>query len=302
MKQVAETTEAEIAAVSDVAEDAAKQAAEPHGAQAFTDHKAMLDACELDAVYISVPPFAHSELEMDVMDAGLPFFVEKPVALTLEAAREIAARVRETDMLTCVGYQLRYTNAARDTRAFLSDKNLGMALGRYHCGTGRGSGWLQTYQKSGGQIVEQATHTIDMMRFLCGEITEVFSRQVNRTLDEIDCPDHGVTALTFGDGAIGCLTTAWAFDGGDANNIDIYFDRYRIRWNAGAPAIEPELADFQVSDRKRKNIDQVFVGAVASGDRSAILTPYHDAVKSLAVSIAANESARTGQPQPVRPG
>ena len=302
MKRVAEDTDATIVAVCDLAEAAAQAAATEHGAEAFTDHKAMLDACELDAVYISVPPFAHGPIENAVMDRGLPFFVEKPVALALDVAQQVAARVRETDTLTCVGYQLRYTNAARGTRAFLADKTIGMALGRYHCSTGRGTGWLRQLDKSGGQVVEQATHTLDMMRFLCGDIVEVHSRQVNRTLSDIDCPDHGVTSLSFASGAVGCLTTAWAVDVWDGNNIDIYFDRYRVCWNAGTPTVEPELADFAIGDEPQKSIDQVFVEAVQTGDRSAILTPYDDAVKSLAVSLAANESARTGTPQAVVAG
>ena len=299
MKRVAEDPAAAIVGVCDVVEAAARTAADEHAAQPFTSHKAMLDACELDAVYISIPVFAHGEPELDAMDRGLPFFVEKPVAIDLATAQRVAARVRETDTLTCVGYQLRYTNAARESRAFLADKTLGMVLGRYHCSTGRGTGWLRELAKSGGQVVEQATHTIDMMRFLCGDIVAVHSRQVNRTLAQIDCPDHGVTSLEFASGAIGCLTTAWAVDIWDGNNIDIFFDRYRLAWNAAAPTIEPEGEAFQISDAPAKSIDQIFVEAVRTADRSAILTPYADAVKSLAVSLAANASARDGQPKSV---
>jgi predicted dehydrogenase len=288
-----------IDAVADVDEGAAEAAAAEHAAHAFTSHKAMLDSRELDAVYISVPVFAHGEPELDVMDAGLPFFVEKPVAIGLELAQRIAVRVRETDTLTCVGYQLRYTNAARATRAFLAGQTVGMAVGRYYCGTGRGTGWLREFARSGGQIVEQATHTIDMMRFLCGEIVEVDSRMANRTLTDIDCPDHGATVMTFASGAVGALVTCWAFDGWDGNNIDIFFDRYRLAWNASGPTITPELDAFQVSEVEQPSIDQVFVEAVRTGDRSGILTPYDDAVRSLAVSLAANDSAADGQPKRV---
>jgi len=299
MRQVGEGPNARIVAVCDVVEEAAQQAAGEHGARAFTSHKAMLDACELDAVYISIPVFAHGEPELDVIDRGLPFFVEKPVAIDLEIAQRIASRVRETDILTCVGYQLRYTNAARHTRAFLADKTIGMAVGRYWCGSGRGTGWLQQFEKSGGQIVEQATHTIDMMRFLAGDIVEVYSLQVNRTLKEIDCPDHNVVAMRLASGAVGCLTACWAFEGWEGNIVDILFDRYRINWNASQPTIAPECEAFKVDDSPAKSIDQVFVQAVRTGDRSAILTPYEDAVKSLAVSLAANESACDGLPKRV---
>jgi hypothetical protein len=51
-----------------------------------------------------------------------------------------------------------------------------------------------------------------------------------------------------------------------------------------------------VSDEPAKGIDAIFLDAVRGGDRSAILTPYDDAVRSLAISLAANASARDGVP------
>lgn len=299
MQQVAKDPQARIVAVCDVRPDAAAQAAAEFAAKPFPSHRAMLDAGGLDAIYISVPPFAHGEIELDILDLGLPFFVEKPVALTLELAERIANRVRRTNVITCVGYQLRYTAAAQATRAFLADKTLGMAVGRYWCPSGRGNSWLQQWARSGGQIVEQATHTIDMMRFLCGEISEVFCLQANRTLKNIDCPDHNVLAMRFVSGALGSLTACWAYDGWDGNVVDIFFERYRIAWNAATPTITPACDAFRVDPALNRSIDQVFLQAVRTGDRSGILTPYEDGVKSLAVSLAANASAREGLPKRV---
>jgi predicted dehydrogenase len=300
MARCAEDPSAAIVAVCDVVEAAAQQSAETHDARAFTSHKAMLDACELDAVYISIPVFAHGEPELDAIDAGLALFIEKPVAIDMATAQQIAARVRETQTLTCVGYQLRYTRPALDTRAFLADQALGMAVGRYWCSTGRGpTNWLRTFAQSGGQVLEQATHTIDMMRFLCGEVAEVHSIHANRTLSEIDCPDHTATVLTFASGAVGCLTTAWAFEGWDGNIIDIFFDRYRLTWSAGGVTVTPEGAGYPEVEGDGDSIDRVFVEAVRTGDGSAILSPYDDAVKSLAISLAANASAQDGAPKQI---
>ena len=299
MRQASQVPGARIVAVSDVVEEAAKKAAEEFAAQPFVGYKPMLDRAGLDAVYISIPPFAHGEPEFAVMDRGLPFFVEKPVALRLEVAQRIASRVRESHTLTCVGYQLRYTPAARSTRAFLAGQAVGMAVGRYWCPSGRGDTWLQQLAKSGGQLVEQATHTIDMMRFLIGEIVEVYCLQANRTLKQIDCPDHNVVAMKFATGALGALTACWAFDGWDGNVVDILFDRYRITWNASAPAITPANEAFQIDAAPAESIDEIFVEAVRTGDRSQILTPYEDGVRSLAVSLAANQSARDGAPKRV---
>ena len=299
MKRVAQLPSATIAAVCDLAEEAATKAAEDHGARPFTNHCQMLDAVELDAVYISIPPDAHGEPELDAIERGLALFVEKPVALDLQVAQRIAAAIRQRDILTCVGYQLRYTAAAAAARDLLAEKTIGMVVGRYWCGSGRGDWWLQKFARSGGQIVEQATHTIDMMRFLAGEVVEVFSYQANRTLSTIDCPDHNVVAMKFASGALGSLTACWAFEGWEGNILDVLFERYRLHWEPDGLTIAPEYPEFSTEGYEGRSIDAVFIEAVRTGDRSAILTPYEDAIKSLAVSLAANDSARTGAPRRV---
>ena len=80
-----------IAAVTDVDGGRAEAAAARFGARAYTDFAAMLADCSLDAVYVCVPPFAHGAPERAVIAAGLPFFVEKPVAIDLATALEIGA-------------------------------------------------------------------------------------------------------------------------------------------------------------------------------------------------------------------
>jgi Oxidoreductase family, NAD-binding Rossmann fold len=76
----------EVAAVADPALKRARKLAEPTGAAVYPNHMELLAAERLDAVYICVPPFAHGAPELAVIDAGLPLFVEKPVAIDLETA------------------------------------------------------------------------------------------------------------------------------------------------------------------------------------------------------------------------
>ena len=118
-----------IVATCDIQEGLAASAAEMCGAEAFTDHKAMLDKKELDAVYISIPVFAHGAPELDTIQRGLPFFVEKPVAISMEKAQEIQEAVEKNNIMTCVGYQLRYTGAADAAKEILRGKTLNMVVG-----------------------------------------------------------------------------------------------------------------------------------------------------------------------------
>ena len=86
----------ERVAFCDVNLDRAKQATEKFGGKAYSDHRTMLDAEKPDAVYIVVPPGFHDDIEVDVANRKIPFFIEKPVeyislSTTSRAPRAAAA-------------------------------------------------------------------------------------------------------------------------------------------------------------------------------------------------------------------
>ncbi|MBM3238884.1 Gfo/Idh/MocA family oxidoreductase [Candidatus Poribacteria bacterium] len=290
-----------IVATCDVVKELATQAAEQCKAQVYTNHKAMLERDDLDGIYISIPVFAHGQPELDTLERGLPFFVEKPVAINLETARKVESAVNNSGIITCVGYQLRYTGVTDIAKEILVGKTISMVSGKYWCGSGQGdpSRWLRQMNKSGGQLVEQATHTIDIIRYLAGEVQEVYAMQANRILSAIDCPDSNVIALRFVSGALGSLTASWTYDPNDwsnANVLDILFDHSHIHWDGGKIILK-EKGETKELTRPGQSIDAVFIEAVRTKDSSQIRSPYSDAVKSLAISLAANESGRSGAPK-----
>jgi myo-inositol 2-dehydrogenase / D-chiro-inositol 1-dehydrogenase len=302
MRRIVENPEARLVAVCDVVEELASKAADEHGAEAYTDHRKMLGRGDLHAIYISIPVFSHGQPELDTIERGLPFLVEKPVAIDMATAREIEAKVREKGLLTAVGYQLRYAGTADLAKETLAGHRVGLVSGKYWCDTGAGdpTRWIRQMSRSGGQLVEQATHTIDLMRFLGGEITEVYSASTNQVLTEIDCPDFNAISLRFASGAVGSLTTAWSYaqGWGNANVLDILFENAALNWSYGRLTV---FRDGKVEEHTAPtgDIDRTFVEAVKSGSTAAIRSDYSDGVKSLAVSLAMNQSAR--EDRPIRP-
>ena len=107
-----EIPQAHIVAVADIVPARAHALAALWNASAYTDYRALLDREQLDAVYICTPTNVHAEPACAVAERGLPFFIEKPLALTMREAQHIARAVEQNKMLTCVGYHWRYTNAA----------------------------------------------------------------------------------------------------------------------------------------------------------------------------------------------
>jgi predicted dehydrogenase len=294
--------DAKIVAVCDVRQEAAKSAAEFVGAEPYTDQNAMLERKDLDAVYISIPVFAHGEPEMAVIKRGLPFLVEKPVAISLDIAEKVLDAVEKNKLITCVGYQLRYGGSVDAAKELLKGKTINMVIGKYWCNSGVGDPgiWLRQMSKSGGQLVEQATHTIDMMRYLAGEVKEVFAFQENRILKQTDCPDVNVVSMKFTNGAVGSITTTWAYEGDweNANVVDILFENSLANWTYGSLNVKPAPETIPVMGID-PGIDRVFVDAVKSGDGSKIRSPYSDAIKTLALTLAMNRSGKSGKVEAV---
>ena len=304
MAQVTRNSAARVAAICDVNPEMTAEPAGQYGARAYTDHAAMLANEALDAVYVAVPPFAHGEIELALCAAKLPFFVQKPVAKEMETARRVAAAVREAGVVTCVGYQLRYLPTAIRLKRLLADRQVGMGVGRYWCGFTQGTtrGWLVQRDLSGGQMIEQTTHLLDMIRCLAGEVTEVYGAEAKMLRGGGDCPDVNAALLRLASGGAVTVTSSWGTgapnDWSQANHLQLFWDNCRADWSTDTLTITPEecAGGAAEDDGESREIDDVFLEAVRTGDGSAIRSDYADGVKSLAVSVAFEESARTGQP------
>ncbi len=300
MKNLARIEGAQMVAFSDIVEEKAQQAADEYGGRAFTDYREMYESVELDAVYVCLPPFAHTDQEILAAQAGLALFVEKPLALTMDKAREIEAAITEAGVMSCAAYHWRYHDTARWAREALADGPIGMVLGWWMGGL-PGVAWWRVQDQSGGQILEQTTHIIDMARYLAGEVERVSAEMALRVMTDVEnisVPDVGTVNLRFESGAVGNITNSCVPPGWKNGLViigerkTVIFDQFNfeLRTQAGT-----ETKTFQpIAPHFRESA--AFVKAVATGDASGILSDYSDGVKSLAVSIAANESAQTGEP------
>src|SRR5205823_8427131 len=110
----------EIVALCDVAQERAAAAVEKYGGTVYTDYRRMLDQVEMDALYVCVPPFAHSDAEILAAQKGVHLFVEKPVVMHLEPGLKILDAIEKSDVISCAGYGMRYTPTIQTVRQFLA--------------------------------------------------------------------------------------------------------------------------------------------------------------------------------------
>jgi myo-inositol 2-dehydrogenase / D-chiro-inositol 1-dehydrogenase len=162
----------EVAGIADPALERARELADEVGAAVYPNHMELLDAGRLDALYICVPPFAHGPPELAAIDAGLPFFVEKPVAIDEQTATSVAARLAGRPLVTCTGYHWRWLDIFDRAAELLADRPARLVQCSWLDKVPPPTWWLRR-DGSGGQTIEQTTHVLDVARGLAGEVTEV---------------------------------------------------------------------------------------------------------------------------------
>jgi predicted dehydrogenase len=292
---------AQMAAFCDTDEARAQAAAEEHGGAPYTDYRRMLDEAKLDAVYICLPPFAHGEFEDAVIEAGLPFFIEKPIDVDLARAKATAAKIEAKGLITGVGYHWRHLDSVDWLKEQIGEAKIGMALGYWVGGT-PGVWWWRKWATSGGQMVEQTTHIVDLARYFLGEVKSVYCAynlyRMNEKMEGLDVADAGTATLIFQNGAICQMTTSCALEKYGNVQLQLHFDGACAEILGGPVVIRGGRFD-EVRREPAINAtvreDTFFVDAVeGSGDPLLIRSPYADAVKSLAISLAMNESAQSG--------
>jgi len=292
----------QVMGVTDVAPAAAAALAEQHGADVFPDVGALLEASP-DAVYVCVPPFAHGDAERAVVSAGVPLFVEKPIALDREVAAEIATLIAERDLLTAVGHHWRYLAVVERAKALLADRPVRLITGAW-LDKVPPVAWWPRRDKSGGPVVEQAAHVLDLARHLAGEVTEVWAAG-NGTpppVEGADVDGATVAALRFAGGAVGTVAATCVLGWKERAGLEIYADglslaisetQLVIRDADGTETVESD------PDSARIAVDRAFVAAVR-GEEKDIRVPYAEALRTHTLALAVAESAATGAV--VRPG
>jgi len=274
--------------------------AETHGGQAFVDLDRMIDE-GIDLLIATLPPYnRRGEIE-HAAARGVNLLVEKPIALDMESANRMVAAVEAAGVVAAIGFMYRFGDAVRRWRA-LNTGPVGLYVGGYYCNALHAHWWRKRAQ-SGGQILEQAIHQIDLVRHLVGEPDSVYSRYAN--LFHGDVPDYDVedlSATIFGwdDGRIASLTASnIAIPGVWHKEWAIMAERATGRFTSWNDAVLTHTAD-EVSSETIVGETDPFVAQLADV-ASAILErrepyiPLREGANTLRLALAAVESAREGR-------
>jgi predicted dehydrogenase len=271
----------------------------------FADHHQMFEQVPLDAVVISLPPYAHSDEVQIAANLGIHVFIEKPIALTSEQGWSMVKAAEDSGIVTQVGFMFRFGEAIEHLKWMIDSGEagpLGLMSARYFCNSLH-TPWWRKRDLSGGQLVEQVIHMVDLMRYLMGEAATVYSRQENifhREVEDYSVEDVSATVFGFPKGGVGVI---YATNGAIPNR---WINDYRVvSRNVTAEFTDSNHATFHhtvdpirqpeviTSDRDIYLAEmQDFLIAIRTGQPTR--TPLREGAKSLDLALAATRSAQIG--------
>lgn len=122
---------------------------------------------KLDALFICTPPYCRGLLEQRAIDFRVPFFVEKPIGVTAAQVQPVLKQLELYPVLSAVGYMNRYRSSVLHARTLLRSHGI-IGIAAHWVGKKYSVPWWSVEQLSGGPFNEQATHLMDLFRFLGG--------------------------------------------------------------------------------------------------------------------------------------
>jgi predicted dehydrogenase len=213
---------AEVYAVADISKNALETAREFGVKNTFTDYSEMLKDPQLDAVLIALPTHLHLKCTREVAEAKKHIFLEKPIAATVEEAKEIISYAEGNSVKLMIGYPMRFNRHFAQLKQDMADGIIGdveNAHATYICAGPFGTRydghapapvpewWFNTQLTGGGALVDLGCHIINLLRWLFGEVVDIkgqFGYRYGMAFE-----DSALCLARFASGSLAAINVGW---------------------------------------------------------------------------------------------
>jgi len=285
-----------ISALCDVDKNNLEKRMAEFGGNGYSDFNRMLSEEKLDAVWICTPPSVRQSPILACIKHGVPVFCEKPVERDLRRAERINALIRKHHGKVQIGYVFRSMPLVIKLKSLMADDRIHLVQSFYGCNVSLKKSlppWFYDKEKSGGALIDQATHNLDLLRMLIGEVVTVGGMSANPvrkkkkgyTIEEVFALN-----FLFASKAAGSHVHTWVGDGW-RNEIVLSGEKRIYRLNSGKGTLSVEEDGKQTiysqdggSIYEHQNM--IFLDMVKSGRWERNPCDYHDGLLTLKLTLA----------------
>jgi predicted dehydrogenase len=147
----------------------------------YHDYRDLLAAGEVDAVFVTAPDDTHGPVTVDLLRAGIPVYLEKPIAITLADADAVLESAALTGTRLYVGHNMRHMAVVRLMKRIIDRGEIGEIKAvwcRHFVGNGGDyyfKDWHADRSRSTGLLLQKGAHDIDVIHWLAGGYTTLAS-------------------------------------------------------------------------------------------------------------------------------
>ena len=207
---------AQLSAVCDIVFEKAKKIGLRFDVPAYADMDEMMQNEDIDVAVVLTPSGLHAEHVINLAKYGKDIMVEKPMALTLDDADAMIEACDENSCRLFVVKQNRFNVPVVKLR----EAHQAMRFGKLILGTVRvrwarnqqyydQDAWRGTWAMDGGVLTNQASHHVDLLEWMMGDVESVFARATT-ALADIEAEDTAVVTVKFKSGALGIIEATTA--------------------------------------------------------------------------------------------
>ncbi len=313
-----------IAGFFDLEAKRAQALADKFDTKVYKTMEEMLADPNIDAVSVCTANTYHAACTIAALESGKHVLCEKPMATSWEDCVAMMEAAKKAGKRLMIGQNQRLAPAHAKAKKILESGELGRVISFQSTFGHKGPEMWSVDQSANtwffkknlaafGSMADLGIHKIDLMRYLIGgKVTAVYAKLM--TLDKkfpdgnlIEVDDNAVLVLTFGEGAMGTITTSWTHYGEECNATTIYCEKgiismYKhpnyaldITYEDGTKALF-ELEKLQTNDDAQQRSSQVidtFIGGILSGQPTIL--DAEAVIDSMRVVFACLQSSQDGK-------
>ena len=305
----------EPVACYDIFKEGAEKFANTYGCVALDNYEDYLDKSKCDYVVLCTPPGVRIEYMEKVLAAGIPLYVEKPIATTMEEAIEMEKIIEKYNAKCMVNFVHCYRPAYVELRKQVESGALGDPINVFSHRFGQGAGfrgrnmsasWRTNPKLVCGMTIESLSHDITMLHVLTGDFANV-SANVQNTVESLPTFDtNSSMTMQIKKGGIATINASWSSDiafsmRGFVGTQGTAIIRGTGQFDLNQIVIKTDEAKCETVYEFHDTYDQTLAEGMAAAHQhfqnglekgDTILTPFSSGVYALKVSLAALTSAQ----------
>jgi dTDP-4-amino-4,6-dideoxygalactose transaminase/predicted dehydrogenase len=201
----------ELVGFVDTAIERAQAFAKETGGRGYTSHGEMLADTSLDAVSVCTVPSSHRDIVIDLLNAGAHVICEKPLAISVAQAEEMAWVARQRNRLLFTAFKFRFHDEVRRAKELIDTGSLGKILNFRLMFGGRidmkGQWYANKALAGGGIIMDNGPHAADLMQYLFGDIKSISAEAA--TFQGLEVEDTAKLDVCMASEAVGTGDLSW---------------------------------------------------------------------------------------------